>query len=163
MKMSEVPSWCWVSVLAKATESTTVRSFYPFITSFAAAMGVTKEAVALCISLKEVGYSITPLLGPWLRGKSSAQTVRVGGGLVVAACVALIGIVEVFWVFALAVFVVGAAKSLSETGTQMLLTEYIPREDVGCAVAVVEIAWGVSSLIGVPLFGLLMAVTWSLP
>ena len=46
MKYAEVPGWCWISVLCKFAESTTVRSLYPYITTLAAAMGVRPDTVA---------------------------------------------------------------------------------------------------------------------
>ena len=45
----------------------------------------------------------------------------------------------------------------------MLVSQHVARADRGRAVAVIEIAWGLSSLVGVPLFGLLMSAGWSLP
>ena len=158
-----VPRWCWVSVLAKASEATATRSLYPYISTLADSMGVTEEAVALCISLKEVSFSLVPLLGPWLRRRYGALAMRIGGGLGVAAAVLAIGLSELFPVFVVAVFVLGGATSMAVSGTQMLVTDHIGREGMGRATAVIEISWGLSSLLGVPLFGLLMSVGWSLP
>lgn len=162
--MNEVPLWAWISVVCKFAESTTVRSLYPYVSSLADMLGVSPEAVALCISLKEVGYAAMPVFGPYLTacaGAGGPVSVRVGAGLALAACSLLIGAVNSFAVFAVAVLLIGAVKSLAEVGTQMMVTAFTARDDRGRTVAVIELAWGLSSLVGVPLFGLLMSVAWA--
>ena len=163
MWLSEQPLWAWLSVLCKFAESTIIRSLYPFVNSLATMLGVSQEAVALCISLKEVGFTAMPVFGPCLAQRSSALSIRVGGAVAVAACSLLIGVANFFPVFVVSVLIMGAGKLIGETGTQMMVSEFIPREARGRTVAVIEIAWGLSSLLGVPLFGLLMTVGWVWP
>lgn len=165
MRMKEVPMWAWLSVLCKFSESTIIRSLYPFVNSLADMLGVSPEEIAFCISFKEVGYAIMPLFGPYLAScvGGGPVSVRVGSGVALAACSLLIGFANSFVVFVVAVLLIGAAKSLGEVGTQMMVTECLTRDARGRVVAIIEIAWGLSSLIGVPVFGLLMSVAWVWP
>jgi len=158
-----LPRWIAVSVLAKAQEATAIRSLYPYIGTLAAELSTTATNVALCISLKELSFTMAPLFAPALRAKVGTVRLRLGAGLTVSSCILLIGLLSSFELFAVLVFVLGGAKALADTGSQCLLTEHIPREDVGRATAVNELSWGLSSLVGVPLFGLLMSVGWALP
>jgi MFS family permease len=61
------------------------------------------------------------------------------------------------------VFLVGVCKGIGDTSVLATVSDGVSAAVKSKAIGLVELSWGGSSLIGMPLIGLLMSISWALP
>lgn len=144
--------------LSKLWLNTGARFVYPFLPAISRGLGVPLEAAGLLLSVR------------WLAGLSAPVIVRVVSPDEQRRSLALIGMglgaagaaVTTSGIYAVAIVgfvLMGIGKPATDVAFQSYLADEIPYGERGRAIALTELAWGSSLLIGAPLAGWMIA-TW---
>ncbi len=142
--------------LLRVILNTMHRMVYPFLTIFARGLGVDVTALSFALAGRNLIGVIGPLFGPVadMRGRKFVMLIGV-------ACfttgVALVAILPGLVTFAVALMLAILSKSLFDPAVQAYFGDRVPYEQRGTAIAVIEMAWSLSFILGVPAMGLLIA------
>ncbi|MCG8565659.1 MAG: MFS transporter [Desulfobacterales bacterium] len=153
----------WVTTLGKLLINTGKRIFYPFAPAIARGLGVEVSAIAALIALNQA----TSMLAPWIMAKASGYGYRaIALGAFIAALVtfAAMGFFPFYAVILAGVFMLGMAKSIIDPTFQAMVGDHVPEEKRGRAVGIMEVSWSASTLVGIPICGLVMEhYQWQAP
>jgi predicted MFS family arabinose efflux permease len=136
---------------------------YPFLPALARGLGVDLQAMALAVTARSVLGVFSPFLGSLadVRGRRWGMV----AGLVIFGIGSLIVPLRPIYpvvIGALLISMVG--KLIFDPAMQAYLGDRVAYAQRGLAIAVTELGWSFSSLIGIPLIGWLMeARGWSAP
>ncbi|WP_022667646.1 MFS transporter [Desulfospira joergensenii] len=152
-----------VATFTKLLLNITRRLVYPFAPEFARGTGVGLAAITPIIALNQ----ITGVLGP----VGAAFADRYGykrvmlAALVLAAIGAFgVGFFPFYTTLALCLFFGGLAKCIFDPTLQAYIGKSVPYEQRGRYIGIMEIAWAGSTLMGIPLAGLVIArFSWHAP
>ncbi len=131
------------------------RMVYPFLDTFARGMGVSLEAMSIALTARAAAGA----LGPFLASIADSRGRRAGiifGLLLFSAGTGIVLIWPVFPVFVLALILTTLGKYAVDPSMHAHLGDRVPYEQRGLAIAVVEMGWSLSFIVGVPAFGLLI-------
>lgn len=143
--------------------NTALRLVYPFLPVFSRALGIERSALANLLAARNALGLFTPFIEPLVNrlGKPRAMLLAVVLCAVGSGLPLLWPSVPAFAAMLLAVIV---AKMLYDTALQGYFGDTIPYERRGRVLALIEISWATSFLIGVPAAGWLMARSlWNSP
>lgn len=152
-----------VIALLRIIINTMHRMVYPFLSVFARGLGVDVTAVSFALT----GRNVAGIFGPFLASVADTRGRRFGmlGG--VAAFSLGVGLVAVrpsLATLAAALVLAILGKSMFDTAVHAYFGDRVSYAQRGTAVAVTEMAWSASFIIGVPAMGLLIArYGWSAP
>lgn len=135
--------------------NTNMRMLYPFLAVFARGLGVPLESVTLAVTVRQTMGAATPFLGP-LADRFGRRI-----GMIIGLVVTILGLgVVVVWPTFPAFF---AALSLTFVGSllcisamQAYLGDAVVYEQRGQMMALVELGWSLSFILGVPVVGILI-------
>ncbi len=141
---------------ARFVTDTLFRMVYPFLPVLAQGLGVSVSSITLAIT----GRSLTGALGPFLASVADSRGRKAGMLSGLGIYVLGAGLV-VFWPVYPAFF---AALTLCGLGTlvfipsmQAYVGDRVPYQQRGFALALTEVSWSLSFILGVPLAGFLIA------
>lgn len=142
----------------------TARRFpYPFAPALSQGLGVSLTAVTSLIAANQVTGILGMLFGP-LGDRWGYRIMMVGGLGILSAGMLLGGFIPVYWGIFLALFMAGLGKSIFDPAIQAYIGRKVPYHRRGLAIGVMEMSWAGSSLLGLPLLGLLIDQTgWRSP
>lgn len=143
--------------------NTAHRMVYPFLAVFARGLGVEVGVISTLIANRAIFGSFSPFLFPFIEPRGRRFGMLLGIGCFVAAMAIVVA--------SPTVTSLGAALILSLFGKAIFdpsLTAYIadktPYSERGSAVAILEFAWSLSFILGIPAIGWLLAKSnWSTP
>ena len=152
-----------VASLCRVLLNTARRFPYPFSPALSRGLGVPLAAVTSLIAANQVTGLLSLVFGPladrWgfrvmlISGLAFLATGMLGGGLFPYYSVVLIGL-----------FLAGVGKSSFDPALLAYVGEHVPFRRRGLFVGFMETAWAASTLVGVPLVGLLIArLGWRAP
>lgn len=136
---------------------------YPFLPVFARGLGVDPAAISALIANRAVIGSFSPFLSPFLepRGRKFGMVFGLGcfvfamGIVVLAPTITSLGIALVFALL---------AKAFFDPSLTAYMADHTPYHERGSAVAILEFAWSLAFIAGIPAVGWLIARTgWSAP
>ncbi len=149
--------------LLRVILNTMHRMVYPFLTIFARGLGVDVTAISFALAGRNLIGIVGPVFGPVadVRGRRFVMLIGV-------ACFTVgVGAVAIFPglpTFALALMLAILSKALFDPSVQAYFGDRVPYEQRGSALAVIEMAWSLSFIAGVPAMGFLIAhFGWSAP
>jgi MFS transporter, DHA1 family, inner membrane transport protein len=149
--------------LLRITLNTMHRMVYPFLAVFARGLGVDIQAVAFALAGRNLVGILGPVFGPVadLRGRRFVMLTGV-------ACFTLgVGLVAVrpgVPTFSAALILAIFSKALFDPAVQAYFGDRVAYEQRGTAIAVIEMAWSLSFIAGVPAMGFLIArYGWTAP
>jgi predicted MFS family arabinose efflux permease len=136
---------------------------YPFAPALSRGLGVPLTAITSLIAINLATGILSPLFGPlsdrW--GYRAMMLLSLG---MLALGVLAGGLFPFYTVIMIALFLAGLGKSIFDPALQAYLGKIVPYERRGLVIGIVEFGWSGSSLIGVPLAGLLIErVGWQSP
>jgi predicted MFS family arabinose efflux permease len=152
-----------IVALLRVILNTMHRMVYPFLAIFAGGLGVDVTTISFALAARNLAGIIGPAFG------SVADTRgRKFGMLSGIACFTLgVGLVAVrpgLATFSAALLLAILSKSIFDPAVQAYFGDRVPYEQRGRAMAVIEMAWSLSFIIGVPIVGLLIArFGWAAP
>jgi DHA1 family inner membrane transport protein len=152
-----------VTTLGRLFLNTSRRFVYPFAPVLGRGLGVPLTYITSIIAANQATGLLGPVFGPlgdrWgyrvmmLAGLSLMAVGMIGGGLL-----------PFYGVVLLALFLAGLGKSIYDPAIQAYVGERVPYHRRAMVIGIVEFAWAGSSLIGIPLTGLLIErLGWRAP
>ena len=135
--------------------STSRRMIYTFAYAFSRGLGVPLTSITSLIALNQAAGLFGPVFG-FLGDYSGYKTMMMAGLGVLSVGLWLGGLVPGYATLAIALALIGLAKALFDPNTQAYVGERIPYSRRGFAIGMLEMSWAGSTLIGVPLVGLLI-------
>ncbi|MFZ5917564.1 MAG: MFS transporter [Chloroflexota bacterium] len=134
----------------------TARRFaYPFASVLSRGLGVPLTAVTSLLAANQVTGLLSPLFGP-LSDRWGYRIMMLVGLVMLAVGMLLGGWLGVFWAMLPALFLAGLGKSIFDPALQAYTGEKVPYHRRGLAIGFIEFSWAGSSLLGIPLMGLLI-------
>jgi predicted MFS family arabinose efflux permease len=143
--------------------NTMFRMVYPFLAVFGRGIGVGLPTMSLALTLR----SFTGILGPFLAsiGDSHGRKVGMLSGLVIFILgLTLVIIWPTFPVFLVALILSMLGKYIFDPSMQAYLGDRVVYQRRGRVLAITELSWSLSFLVGVPAMGFLIArYGWQAP
>ena len=143
--------------------NTAHRMVYPFLPVFARGLGVDLTSMSLLMTARSLLGITSPLFAPMAdrRGRKFGMLV---GVVIFTFGVGLVTIHPSFWTLAIALMLAMVGKYMFDPAMQAYFGDRIPYHQRGTALAVTEVAWSMSFIVGVPVVGFLIdRFGWSAP
>lgn len=152
-----------VALVARLVLNTSRRMPYTFAPAFSRGLGVPLIAITSLIAINQATGLLGPLFGPLGDRWGYRTMLLLGLGLLAVGMLAG-GAFPFYAVLAVAVTLAGLAKIVFDPAIQAYVGEKVPYRQRGLAMGLIETAWAGSSLVGIPLVGLLIdRVDWRAP
>lgn len=151
-----LPLQIGAATLARLIINTSKRFPYPFASALSRGLGVPLTGVTYLIAINQATGILSPVFGP-LGDRWGYRLMMLAGLSMLAVGMLAGGLLPVYGMILLALFLVGLGKSLFDPALQSYIGERVPYQRRGLAIGVVEFSWAGSSLVGIPLVGLLIA------
>lgn len=139
------------------------RMLYPFLGTFARGLGVDITAMSFVLT----GRSLAGAFTPFIASVSDQRGRRFGmlaGTALFTLSVTLIAVWPSLWMLSAALIMALLGKYMFDPAMQAYFGDRIPYQQRGRALAVTELAWSLSFIIGVPAMGFLISRSgWSAP
>ncbi len=139
------------------------RMVYPFLPYFMRGLGVDLGQMSAALSLRAVAGAFSPFLAVIadLRGRKAGMLL---GTVLFIVGVTLVAVHPVFWTFVAALFLATIGYLVFIPSMQAYLGDRVPYEKRGLPLALTELSWSLSFIIGVPLTGFLISkYGWTSP
>ncbi len=136
--------------------NTAYRMAYPFLGVFARALGVDIETMSLALTARSIGGGLIPFITPLTSRRGHKFGMLFGLGLFTLS----MGVVVFFPSFpalAISMFFATLAKYIFDPAMQAHLSETTPSERRGRVIAITELGWSLSFILGIPITGFLIA------
>jgi len=141
--------------MARLVLNTSRRMPYAFAPAFSRGLGVPLAAITSLIALNQATSLLGPLSGP-LGDRWGYRTMMLSGLGLLSIGTLAVGILPVYTTVALAVALAGVAKILFDPAIQACAGECVPYQNRGLAIGMIETSWAGSTLLGIPLAGILI-------
>ncbi|MCP4344648.1 MAG: MFS transporter [Desulfobacterales bacterium] len=152
-----------VSMLSRFILSTSRRFIYPFAPVFSRELGVSLESVSLLIAANQVTGLMSMLFGP-LGDRKGYRVMLLLGLSLLAAGMFIGGFFACYSAVLPALFIAGLAKCIFDPAILAYIGKQVPYHRRAMAIGIIEMSWAGSSLIGIPLMGLLIEhLGWRAP
>lgn len=128
---------------------------YPFLPVFARGLGVDLAAVSLILSVR----ALVGALGPFLGTIADSHGRKFGmliGVVVFTLGVILVAIWPALLPFALALILITLGKAVFDPSMHAYVGDIIPYHVRGGAIAIIEMSWSISFILGIPFMGFLI-------
>ncbi|MBN1454166.1 MAG: MFS transporter [Anaerolineales bacterium] len=139
------------------------RMVYPFLGTFARGLGVDITALSFALT----GRSLVGAFVPFIASVSDQRGRRFGmlvGIALFTFGVALVAIAPSLWTLTAALILALLGKYMFDPAMQAYFGDRVPYRRRGLALAITEVSWSLSFIIGVPAMGFLIARSgWSAP
>jgi DHA1 family inner membrane transport protein len=143
------------ATLARLVLNTSRRFAYTFAPALSRGLGVPLTSITSLIAINQVTGVLSPVFGP-LGDRWGYRVMMLAGlGMLTVGMLAG-GLLPAYSVVMLALFLAGLGKSLFDPALQAYVGERVPYQRRGLAIGMIEFAWAGSSLVGIPLVGLLI-------
>lgn len=150
-------------LITRVILDTGLRMVYPFLPTFARALGVDISAISLAITARSSIGILSPFIGSTgdLMGRKPAMLIGLsifaGGSLVVLLWPTYIG-------FLIALLLGSLGKIVFDPAMQAYLGDRVPFNVRGRAIAITEIGWSGAALVGLPIIGwIIYRSSWVAP
>ncbi|MCK5349045.1 MAG: MFS transporter, partial [Desulfobacula sp.] len=152
-----------ITTFTKLLFNITRRLIYPFAPEFARGLNVELSAITSVIAINQA----TSLLGPV--GASFADKygykilMLLSLGMLTIGTFA-VGLIPIYSVLVICFFLAGLAKSIFDPSLQAFIGNFVPFERRGQIIGITELAWAGSTLIGIPVAGVVIErFSWQTP
>lgn len=129
---------------------------YPFLPFFMRGLGVNLAQMSTALSLRSVSGAFSPFLAVVADVRGRKTGMLLGTALFVIGA-ALVAIHPVFWTFMVALFLATVGYLVFIPSMQAYLGDRVPYEKRGLPLALTELSWSLSFILGVPLAGLMIS------
>ena len=135
----------------------TARRFaYPFAPALSRAMGVPLTHITSMIAVNQASGLLALFFGPF------ADRLGYRFMMLLGLCMLAVGMLAAaslpfFAVVLMALFLAGLGKNVFDPAIQAYVGERVPYERRGLVIGLIETSWAASTLVGIPLVGLLIA------
>ncbi len=143
------------AMLSRFILGTSRRFIYPFAPVLSRGLGVSLESVSLLIAANQVTGLMSMLFGPLGDRKGYRVMLLLGLGML-AAGMFIGGFFACYSAVLPALFLAGLAKCIFDPAILAYIGKQVPYQRRAMAIGIMEMSWAGSSLIGIPLIGLLI-------
>ncbi len=148
---------------ARILLNTLYRMVYPFLGVFRTALGVSLEQLSLILTIRAVLGAFAPLFASIGDSRGRKSGMVVGLALFTLGC-SLVLFRQTYTVFALALLLTMLGKYIFDPSLLAYIGDQVTYAARGRVMALMELGWSLSFLIGVPLAGFLIArFGWTAP
>ena len=145
-----------VASLCRFLLNTARRFPYPFAPALSRGLGVPLAAITSLIAVNQVTGLLSLVFGPMADRWGYRIMLLLGMGSLAAGMLGS-GLFPLYGVILVGLFLAGLGKSMFDPALQAYVGERVPFRRRGLVVGAMEIVWAGSTLVGVPLIGLLIA------
>ncbi len=151
------------AVFCRILLNTARRFAYPFAPVLSRGLGVPITAVTRLIATNEVPSVFGIFFGPVIDRVGSRKIMFTGLVLLLVGMLAA-GVFPIYWVVWMAFLLAGFGKSLFDPAVQAYASKKVPYSRRGLVIGLLEFSWAGSTLLGIPVVGLLIArIGWRAP
>jgi predicted MFS family arabinose efflux permease len=152
-----------VATLSRLVLNTSRRFIYPFAPALGRGLGVPVQAINSLIAINQATGVLSPFFGP-LSDRWGYRVMMLAGLSMLAVGLIAGGVLPFYAVILVALFLAGLGKSIFDPALQAYVGERVPYQRRGFVIGIVEFAWAGSSLVGLPLIGILIdTMGWQAP
>lgn len=153
----------FVTGLCRLVLNTARRFAYPFAPEISRGLGVPITHVTAMLAVNQVSGVLGLFAGP-LADRFGFRAAMVTGLVLLSAGMLTAGMMPTALTVLAALFLSGLAKNIFDPAIQAYVGEHVPYHRRGLVVGLIEMSWAGSTLIGVPLMGLVItAYGWQSP
>ena len=139
------------------------RMVYPFLAVFARGLGVEFTALTLALTVRSLTGVASPLLGP-IGDRYGRKVSMILGMATFGTAMGLVILWPTYPVFFLSVVLGILGMYVYLPAVQAYLGDVIPYQQRGQALAITELSWSLSFILGIPVVGLLISrYGWQAP
>ena len=153
------PRLAWqvgVASLSRLCLNTARRFAYPFAPALSRGLDVPLAAVTSLIAVNQITSVLSLFFGP-LGDRWGYRIMLLSGLVSLALGMLAAGFLPAYTTVLAALFLAGLGKSLFDPAIQAYVGRMVPYERRAMVIGIMEIAWAASSLVGIPLVGLLIS------
>jgi predicted MFS family arabinose efflux permease len=153
------PGLAWqvgVASLSRLCLNTARRFAYPFAPALSRGLNVPLAAVTSLIAVNQITSVLSLFFGP-LGDRWGYRIMLLSGLVSLALGMLMAGFLPAYGTVLAALFLAGLGKSLFDPAIQAYVGKKVPYERRAMVIGIMEIAWAASSLVGIPLVGLLIS------
>jgi len=144
-----------VAAFFRIVFNTARRFSYPFAPALSRGLGVHITSVTSLIAVNQAAGLLGTFLGPVSDRLGHRAVMLAGLGLLTAGMLGC-GFFPFYFVVMAALFLAGLAKSIFDPAFQAFVGERVPYNKRGFVIGLTEFSWAASSLIGIPVIGILI-------
>lgn len=142
-------------VFSRLIINTSRRMTYTFAAAFARGLGVPLTSITSLIALNQTASMLSPLFG-YLGDRWGYRLLMMCGVGLLSFGLLVGGLMPGYAALVLALVLAGMSKSLFDPAALAYVGEQIPYHRRGFAIGLMELPWSASTLIGIPLVGLMI-------
>ena len=143
------------ATVCRIVVNTARRFAYPFAPVLSRGLGVPLTAVTSLIAVNQATGLLGLFIGP-LADRLGYRLMMMSAMALLTAGMLAAGLFPVYWVVLVALFLSGLSKNIFDPAVQAFAGERIPFDRRGMVIGVLEFSWAGSTLVGIPLLGLLI-------
>jgi predicted MFS family arabinose efflux permease len=143
--------------------NTAYRMIYPFLAVFARGLGVDISTISALVANRAIVGAVDPFIFPFIETLGRKFGMLLGLGLFVAAT-ALVAISPSLTTLGIALIGGLVGKAIFDPSLTSYVADRISYEKRGTAIGLMEFAWSLAFVLGIPVMGFIIArSTWSAP
>jgi len=152
-----------VGVFSRLLLNTAKRFPYPFAPVLSRGLGVPITAITSLIALNQAAAVLGVILAP-VGDSFGYRRMMLAGIAMLITGMLIAGFLPVYGIVLVGLFLTGLAKNIFDPAIQAYVGERIPYSKRGLAIGILEFSWASSTLIGIPILGLLInGLGWRSP
>ncbi|HET9909443.1 MAG TPA: MFS transporter, partial [Anaerolineales bacterium] len=150
-------------MLIRLVINTAYRMIYPFLSVFARGLGVEISVISGLVANRAIAGAVEPFLFPFIETRGRKFGMLLGLGLFVLS-MGLVAVWPNLTTFGIALVFSLVGKSIFDPSLTSYVADHISYEIRGKAIGILEFAWSLAFIIGVPVAGFMIArASWSAP
>jgi len=151
------------TTLSRILLNTSRRFIYPFAPVLSRGLGVPLSSVTSMIAVNQATGLLAVFFGPFSDRRGYRKMMLAGMAMLAAGMLAA-AIFPFYGVVLVALFLAGLGKSIFDPAIQAYVSERISFKRRGMVIGILEFSWAGSTLIGIPMIGLLIdRLGWQSP
>jgi predicted MFS family arabinose efflux permease len=149
--------------LIRVVMNTAYRMIYPFLSIFARGLGVDIAVISGLVANRAIVGAVAPFIFPFIETRGRKFGMLLGLGLFVAS-LALVAVFPSLTTLGIALIFGLVSKSIFDPSLTSYVADHISYEKRGTAIGIMEFAWSLAFILGIPAMGFIIArSTWSAP
>ncbi|MCI0609244.1 MAG: MFS transporter [Anaerolineae bacterium] len=150
-------------MLIRLVTNTAYRMIYPFLSVFARGLGVEISVISGLVANRAIAGAVEPFIFPFIETRGRKFGMLLGLGLFVLS-MGMVALWPNLTTFGIALVFSLVGKAIFDPSLTSYVADHISYERRGAAIGILEFAWSLAFIIGVPAAGFLIArSTWSAP
>jgi predicted MFS family arabinose efflux permease len=152
-----------ITTFSKLLFNITRRLIYPFAPEFARGLNVDLSAITSIIAINQATSVLGPIGASFADKYGYRLLMLFSLGLLTIGTLAA-GLIPIYSVLVICLFLAGLAKSIFDPSLQAFIANFVPFEKRGRIIGITELAWAGSTLVGIPLSGMIIErFSWQTP